>query len=233
VVIDQFIVSGESKWQRTCGIVLLLPHGYEGQGPEHSSARLERFLQACAENNIQVVNVTTPAQYFHLLRRQVRRDFRKPLVVMSPKSLLRHQAAVSRIADLTAGGFQEILDDPAAPEQPARLILCSGKVFYDLVEHRERSGIKDAAIVRVEQLYPLHAERLGAIAKRFSGARLVWCQEESQNMGAWSWISPQLERIFGRPPAYAGRDASASPAVGSLARHKLELAGLLRDAFTI
>ncbi len=233
VVIDQFIVSGESKWQRTCGIVLLLPHGYEGQGPEHSSARLERFLQASAEDDIQVVNVTTPAQYFHLLRRQVKRDFRKPLIVMSPKSLLRHPAAVSRIADFTAGGFQEILEEPAAPAQPDRLILCSGKVYYDLCEYRDRNAIKDAAIVRVEQLYPLHAERLGAIAEKFPQARLVWCQEESQNMGAWAWIAPQLARIFGRTPAYAGRDASASPAVGSLALHKLELAGLLKDAYSL
>ena len=233
VVIDQFIVSGESKWQRTCGIVLLLPHGYEGQGPEHSSARLERFLQASAEEDIQVVNVTTPAQYFHLLRRQVRRDFRKPLIVMSPKSLLRHPAAVSRIVDFTAGGFQEILEDPASPEQPARLILCSGKVYYDLLEHRERNAIRDAAILRVEQLYPLHAVRLAEIAAKFPKARLVWCQEESQNMGAWSWIAPQLAQIFGRTPAYAGRDASASPAVGSLALHKLELAGLLKDAYSL
>ncbi len=233
VVIDQFIVGGESKWQRASGIVLLLPHGYEGQGPEHSSARLERFLQACAEDNIQVANVTTPAQYFHLLRRQVRRDFRKPLVVMSPKSLLRHPAAVSRIADFSGGEFQDILDDPAAPAEAGRLILCSGKVYYDLAEHRERNAIKDAAIVRVEQLYPLHAERLGEIAQKYSKARLVWCQEESQNMGAWTWIAPRLEHIFGKAPAYAGRDASASPAVGSLALHKLEHAGLLRDAYSL
>src|SRR5271170_3119879 len=161
VVIDQFIVSGESKWQGTCGIVLLLPHGYEGQGPEHSSARLERFLQSSAEEDIQVANVTTPAQYFHLLRRQVRRDFKKPLIIMSPKSLLRHPGAVSRISDFTSGGFQEILEEPAAAEKPDRLILCSGKVYYDLCEYRERNGIRDAAVVRVEQLYPLHEVRLG------------------------------------------------------------------------
>jgi len=233
VVIDQFIASGESKWQKTCGIVLLLPHGYEGQGPEHSSARLERFLQACAEDNIEVVNATTPAQYFHLLRRQVRRNFRQPLVVMSPKSLLRHPAAVSRIGELTAGGFQEILEEPAPPARPARLILCSGKVFYDLCEYRERNAVQDTAIIRVEQLYPLHGARIAEIAARSPQARIVWCQEESQNMGAWSWIAPQLERLFGRAPAYAGRDASASPAVGSLALHKLELASLLKDAYTL
>ena len=233
VIIDQFIVSGESKWQGTCGIVLLLPHGYEGQGPEHSSARLERFLQACAEDNIQVANVTTPAQYFHLLRRQVRRNFRKPLVIMAPKSLLRHPAAVSRIADFTGGIFQEVLEEPSAPAEPSRIILCTGKVYYDLCDYREKNGVKDAAIVRVEQLYPLYKERLREIASRTKGARIVWCQEESQNMGAWSWIAPQLAEIFERMPAYAGRDASASPAVGSLALHKLELAGLLKDAYTL
>ncbi len=233
VVIDQFIVSGESKWQRTCGIVLLLPHGYEGQGPEHSSARLERFLQSCAEDNIQVVNVTTPAQYFHLLRRQVMREFRKPLVVMSPKSLLRHPAAVSRIPEFQGGAFHEVLEEPAPPEKASRVILCSGKVYYDLCDYRERNGIKDTALVRVEQLYPLHADRLGEIAARYGDARLVWCQEESQNMGAWSWICPQIADIFRKIPLYAGRDASASPAVGSLALHKLELAGLLEDAYTL
>ncbi len=233
VVIDQFIVSGESKWQRTCGIVLLLPHGYEGQGPEHSSARLERFLQASAEEDIQVVNVTTPAQYFHLLRRQVKRDFRKPLIVMSPKSLLRHPAAVSRITEFTGGGFQEVLEEASAPANPSRIILCSGKVYFDLLDYREKNGIKDVALVRVEQLYPLHADRLREIAARHPDARLVWCQEESQNMGAWTWICPQVADIFEKIPLYAGRGASASPAVGSLAIHKRELAGLLEDAYTL
>jgi 2-oxoglutarate dehydrogenase E1 component len=233
VVIDQFIVSGESKWQRTCGIVLLLPHGYEGQGPEHSSARLERFLQAAAEDDIQVVNVTTPAQYFHLLRRQVKRDFRKPLIVMSPKSLLRHPAAASRIPEFTNGGFQEILEEANAPATASRVILCSGKVYYDLCDYRDKKGVKDAAIVRVEQLYPLHADRLREIANRYPEARVVWCQEESQNMGAWSWICHQIADVFEKIPLYAGRDASASPAVGSLALHRRELAGLLEDAFTL
>jgi 2-oxoglutarate dehydrogenase E1 component len=226
VVIDQFIVSGESKWQRTCGIVLLLPHGYEGQGPEHSSARLERFLQASAEDDIQVVNVTTPAQYFHLLRRQAKRDFRKPLIVMSPKSLLRHPAAVSRISDFTDGGFQDILEEPNAPASVERIILCSGKVYYDLCDYRDRNGITNAALVRIEQLYPLHADRLEEIGAKYPNARIVWCQEESQNMGAWSWIWPQIADFFGKIPLYAGRDASASPAVGTLA-------GLLKDAFTL
>ncbi|MBL9208855.1 MAG: 2-oxoglutarate dehydrogenase E1 component, partial [Opitutaceae bacterium] len=243
VVIDQFLAAGESKWQRTSGIVLLLPHGYEGQGPEHSSARLERFLQLCAEDNIQVANITTPANFFHALRRQVKRDVKKPLIVMSPKSLLRHAAAVSRLEEFTTGSFQEIIDDPTFgsntrapfPTVPAvsRVLLCSGKVYYDLVEYRAKQKLTDVAIVRLEQLYPLHRRRLADIAKKYAGARLVWTQEESENNGAWTWIAPQLEEIFGRRPAYAGRDASASPAVGSLALHRLELAALLKQAFTI
>ena len=237
VVIDQFISSGESKWQRTSGIVLLLPHGYEGQGPEHSSARLERFLQLCAEDNIQVANITTPANFFHALRRQMKRDFQKPLVVMSPKSLLRHPAATSRIEDFTGGAFQEIIDDPGfGPREarpPTRLILCSGKVYYDLIDYRGKHKHADTAIVRIEQLYPLHGKRLAEIAKKYGDAKLVWAQEESENMGGWGWIAPQLEEIFGRKPLYAGRDASASPAVGSLALHKLELAAFLKQAFTI
>ncbi len=233
VIIDQFIVSAESKWQRNSGIVLLLPHGYEGQGPEHSSARLERYLQACAENNIQVANLTTPAQLFHMLRRQMRRDFKKPLVIMSPKSLLRHPAATSRIDDFTTGAFQEIIDDSAASASANRLVLCSGKVYYDLVDYREKNKLKDVAIVRLEQLYPLHRDRLAEIAKKHAKSRLIWCQEESQNMGAWNWIAAQLEEIFGRKAMYAGRDASASPAVGSLAIHRFELAALLKDAFSL
>jgi 2-oxoglutarate dehydrogenase E1 component len=255
VVIDQFISSGESKWQRTSGIVLLLPHGYEGQGPEHSSARLERFLQLCAEDNIQVANITTPANFFHALRRQMKRDFQKPLVIMSPKSLLRHPAAVSRVDEFTAGGFQEVIDDPtygtltrapfptesdsenAKPKtqnsKPTRLIFCSGKVYYDLVDYRTKHKITDVAIIRIEQLYPLHLKRLGELAKKYANTRIVWAQEESANMGAWSFIAPQLQDLFGFTPLYAGRDASASPAVGSLALHKLELAALLKQAFTI
>ncbi|MBL9200551.1 MAG: 2-oxoglutarate dehydrogenase E1 component [Opitutaceae bacterium] len=245
VVIDQFLAAGESKWGRTSGIVLLLPHGYEGQGPEHSSARLERFLQLCAEDNIQVANITTPANFFHALRRQVKRDVKKPLIVMSPKSLLRHPAAVSRLADFTGGAFTEIIDDPQFPAgttrapfgpdttAPSRVILCSGKVYYDLADYRAKQKLADVALVRIEQLYPLHRRRLAELAKKYSAGRLVWAQEESENNGAWTWIAPQLEEIFGRKPAYAGRDASASPAVGSLALHKLELAALLKQAFTI
>jgi 2-oxoglutarate dehydrogenase E1 component len=232
VVIDQFIASGESKWQQTCDMVLLLPHGYEGQGPEHSSARLERFLSACAEDNMQVANATTPAQFFHLLRRQMKRSFRKPLIVMSPKSLLRHPAATSHLEDFTDGHFHEILEEPKAPASAERVILCSGKVYYDLCDYRDEHKIANTALVRIEQLYPLNAPRLAEVIQRYPDARIVWCQEESQNMGAWSYIAPHLESIIGQRPFYAGRDASASPAVGSLALHRIELAALLKAAFT-
>jgi 2-oxoglutarate dehydrogenase E1 component len=233
VVIDQFLAAGESKWQRTSGIVLLLPHGYEGQGPEHSSARLERFLQLCAEDNIQVANITTPANFFHALRRQVKREVKKPLVVMSPKSLLRHPAAVSKLEEFTGGSFQEIIDDPSAPEKAKRLILCSGKVYYDLVDYRTKNKITDTAIVRIEQLYPLHKNALAKLADHYSGARILWAQEEPQNMGAWGFIAPQLSEIFGFAPLYAGREAAASPAVGALALHRFELSAFLQEAFTL
>lgn len=234
VVIDQFITSSESKWQRVSGLVMLLPHGYEGQGPEHSSARLERFLQQCAEDNIQVCNITTPANFFHVLRRQMHRDFRKPLIIMSPKSLLRHPEAVSRVDDfLDDTHFEEIIPDPHPPEQTDRLIFCSGKVYYDLIHYRAEKEIKGAKIMRIEQLYPLHEHELQRIADSHRDARLVWCQEESENMGAWTYIAPHLERIFGSKPAYAGRDAAASPAVGVLALHKRELAKFLMEAFSL
>ena len=234
VVIDQFISSSESKWQRVSGITLLLPHGYEGQGPEHSSARLERFLQLCAEDNMQVVNITTPANFFHALRRQMRRDFRKPLIVMSPKSLLRLPAASSTIEEFGPGtSFQEIIDDADLKKGAKRLILCSGKVYYDLVGYRSENKIDDTAIVRIEQLYPLHRDRLAEIAAAHPKSKLIWCQEESQNMGAWSHLAPSLEEIFGRKAIYAGRDAAASPAVGALNLHKIELRAFLKDAFSI
>jgi 2-oxoglutarate dehydrogenase E1 component len=234
VIIDQFIVPSESKWQRPSGIVLLLPHGYEGQGPEHSSARLERFLQACAESNIQVCNVTTSAQYFHVLRRQMKRDFVKPLIIMTPKSLLRSEQASSRTEDFTSGGFSEILGSPEVgpADSIKRVILCSGKVYYDLLNHRDAEKITNAAIVRVEQLYPLAENKLREAVKPFpKSAKLIWCQEESQNMGAWSFMEPRLWALFGREITYAGRNASASPAVGSLAMHKREQAQLIAEAF--
>jgi 2-oxoglutarate dehydrogenase E1 component len=235
-IIDQFIVSAESKWQRPSGIVLLLPHGYEGQGPEHSSGRLERFLQLSAENNIQVCNLTTSAQYFHLLRRQMKRDFIKPLVIMTPKSLLRAEFASSRAEEFTSGKFVEILGSPEVgpANKMKRVILCSGKVYYDLINYRAEKKIDNAAIIRVEQLYPLHEAKLKSMMKAFPKTiGTVWCQEEPENMGAWSFIEPRLRKLFEREIAYAGRDASASPAVGSLARHKSEQACVVADAFKV
>jgi 2-oxoglutarate dehydrogenase E1 component len=232
VIIDQFISSSESKWRRVSGLVMLLPHGYEGQGPEHSSARLERFLQLCAEDNIQVANCTTPAQYFHILRRQMHRDFRKPLILMTPKSLLRHRECVSKIEEFTERVFQSILPDPEAPAQPSRIILCSGKVYYDLIAHRREHSITDAAIIRVEQFYPLNSDLLRATVGENS-LPLVWCQEEPQNMGAWSFIAPRLEEALGRRPLYAGREAAASPAVGNLRTHQAEQAALVAAAFSL
>ena len=235
-IIDQFIVSAESKWQRPSGIVLLLPHGYEGQGPEHSSGRLERFLQLCAEDNIQVCNLTTSGQYFHVLRRQMKRDFIKPLIIMTPKSLLRAEFASSRGEEFTNGRFEEILNSPKVgpTEEMKRAIFCSGKVYYDLLNYRDAEKIDNAAIIRIEQLYPLAGKKLGAMLKPFpKTATLVWCQEEPQNMGAWSFIEPRLRRLLGRDVAYAGRKASASPAVGALAIHKREQAALVAEAFSI
>jgi len=236
VIIDQFIVSAESKWQRPSGIVLLLPHGYEGQGPEHSSARMERFLQLCAEDNIHVCNCTTPAQYFHLLRRQMHRTFRKPLVLMTPKSLLRSELAVSKEVDFTSGSFSEILDDDAAEEANAveRVIVCTGKVYYDLLMHRQSEGLSGTAILRLEQLYPVADEKIRAVFARYPQAKhFVWCQEESQNMGGWTFIDPVLEKVTGHRFIYSGRDRSSSPAVGSLQIHKREQAQLVREAFTL
>jgi 2-oxoglutarate dehydrogenase E1 component len=238
VIIDQFIASAESKWQRPSSIVLLLPHGYEGQGPEHSSARLERFLQLCAEDNIQVCNLTTPAQYFHVLRRQMKRKFRKPLVIMTPKSLLRAEQCVSTLDDFTGGEFTGILPAPLLdkPEKINRLILCSGKVYYDLLNHREANKLANTAILRLEQLYPLDEETLRREIARFSTkAKIVWCQEEPQNMGAWAFIYLALDRMHGhsRPIWYAGRDAGASTAVGALAMHRREQKFLIELAFNI
>src|SRR5712691_4456159 len=235
-IIDQFIVSAESKWQRPSGIVLLLPHGYEGQGPEHSSARLERFLQACAEDNIQVCNVTTSAQYFHVLRRQMKRNFIKPLIIMTPKSLLRADFASSRTEEFTSGRFEEILGSPKVgpAEKMKRVVLCSGKVYYDLLNYRVEKKIDNAAVIRIEQLYPLAEKKLREMIKPYpKTAKLVWCQEESQNMGAWSFIEPRLRKMFGREIAYAGRAASASPAVGALVLHKRRQAALVADAFSV
>ena len=238
VIIDQFISSAESKWQTPSDLVMLLPHGYEGMGPEHSSARLERFLQLCAEKNLIVGNFTTPAQYFHALRRQKHREFRKPLVLMTPKSLLGRPEAVSQESDFLEGScFQEILPDTkvfANPGAVSRIIFCSGKVYYDLMAHRQEKAIEDAAIIRIEQLYPFHREMIGAIISQFSNAtQFVWCQEEPLNMGAWSYIFPRLERAVGGKIRYAGRGTASSPAAGSKAMHYREQKALLTQAFEV
>ena len=241
VVIDQFITSGEVKWQRLCGLTLLLPHGYEGAGPEHSSARLERFLQLAAEQNIQVCVPTTPAQVFHMLRRQVIRPLRKPLIVMTPKSLLRHKLAVSTLEDLCEGSFQNIIGeiDEIDPKKVRRLVLCSGKVYYDLLEKRREEGLSDVAIVRIEQLYPFPMDELSAIVGSYPKLKdVVWCQEEPMNQGAWypsqhhmrAVVTQHFPKIY---LEYAGRDASASPAAGYMSLHLEQQRGLVAKALGI
>jgi len=242
VDIDQYIAAGEAKWKQTSRLAMLLPHGFEGQGPEHSSARLERYLQLCAENNLAVCNPTTPAQYFHLLRRQVRPGFERPLVVMTPKSLLRLPAATSSLEILTSGGFQAVLDDTGIedPTKVQRLVLCSGKVYYDLEEARRKTAGASRAyrvcILRLEQFYPFPAIRLLELVARYPGAtELVWCQEEPKNMGGWTFVEPRLEQLLAQlgRPRYAGRAASASPATGSYQIHQLEQAKLSEEALAI
>jgi 2-oxoglutarate dehydrogenase E1 component len=238
VIIDQFISSAESKWQTPTDLVLLLPHGYEGMGPEHSSARLERFLQLCAEKNMVVGNFTTPAQYFHALRRQKLRGFRKPLILMTPKSLLTRPEAVSSEADFLEGScFQEVLPDPLHFEdamQVERVVFCTGKVYYDLAAHRQEKGITNTAILRIEQLYPFHKELVEALVSQYPAAsKFVWCQEEPLNMGAWSYIAPRLEKVLDRRVRYAGRGRASSPAAGSKAMHYREQKALIDAAFTL
>ena len=243
VIIDQFLCSGESKWLRMNGLVMLLPHGYEGQGPEHSSARLERYLQLSAEDNWQVVVPTTPANYFHALRRQVRRSFRKPLIVMTPKSLLRHKECVSTLADFgPASSFRRILIETetlADREKVRRVILCSGKVYFDLLAERRKRGIDDIAILRVEQLYPFPITRLGVRLAHYPNAEVVWCQEEPENMGAWHFVDRRIERslsgidVRSKRPVYIGRPEAASPATGALRTHLKEQADLVDRALTV
>lgn len=241
VVIDQFITSGEHKWGRLCGLTMLLPHGYEGQGPEHSSARLERYLQLCAEHNIQVCVPTTPAQIYHLLRRQVIRPLRKPLVVLTPKSLLRHKLAVSTLEDLAEGSFQTVIPevDTLDPAKVERLVLCSGKVYYDLLEKRRAEGREDTVILRIEQLYPFPEDDLVEILASYTQLKhAVWCQEEPMNQGAWYSSQHHMRRILNRlDPSlvleYAGRDASAAPACGYASMHAEQQERLLQAAFTV
>ena len=248
VIIDQFVAAGELKWLRMSGLVLLLPHGFEGQGPEHSSARLERYLQMSAEDNWQVANCTTPANYFHILRRQMHREFRKPLVLMTPKSLLRHKLCVSHLSDMARGtSFHRIMPDHAQTEsegygklkpddQITRVVICSGKVYYDLLEEREAKKLNDVYLMRIEQLYPFPNDSLLEELERFPHAKVVWCQEEPQNMGAWTFVEPFIEKTledldhFVKRPVYVGRPAAASPATGLLSRHKEQQARIVHDA---
>jgi 2-oxoglutarate dehydrogenase E1 component len=250
VLIDQFISSGERKWLRMSGLTLLLPHGYEGQGPEHSSARLERYLQLCAEDNLQVCNLTTPANYFHALRRQMHRPFRKPLVIMTPKSLLRHKRAVSNLEDLAPGNsFHRIMVDGAEAgcdvggivlkpdSEIKRVILCSGKVYFDLVDARAKAGRDDVYLLRLEQFYPWPMKSLSTVLSRFANAELVWCQEEPKNMGGWTFADAWLEltltrlKVKAKRARYVGRPASASTAAGLMSRHLKELESFLAEAF--
>jgi len=231
-IVDLYIASGEAKWQRLCGLVLLLPHGYEGLGPEHSSARPERYLQLCAQDNLQLCNPTTPAQYFHLLRRQARSNLRKPLIVLTPKSLLRHPLAVSTLDEFAHGGFAEIRDDPAGSRNPRRVLFCSGKIFYELLKKRDAAGAEDTAIVRIEQLYPFPQDRLAAMLQNYSRVeKWRWVQEEPQNMGAWNYIRPYLAALLPEPPEYCGRKASAATATGFPEIYKQEQAQIAESAF--
>jgi 2-oxoglutarate dehydrogenase E1 component len=240
VIIDQFLASGESKWLRMSGLTLLLPHGYEGQGPEHSSARIERYLQLCAERNMCVTNLTTPANYFHALRRQLKRNFRKPLVIFTPKSLLRHKLAVSSLDDMAEGSaFRFVIPETYAikpPEQVKRVVLCSGKVYYDLLTERREKAISNVAIMRLEQIYPFPEKTLTRELTPYRNAELVWCQEEPENMGAWNFVDRRIEKVLagirdpGRRPVYVGRDAAASTATGSARAHGAEQAALVAAA---
>jgi 2-oxoglutarate dehydrogenase E1 component len=241
-IIDQFIASGETKWLRMSGVTLLLPHGYEGQGPEHSSARIERYLQLCAERNMSVCNPTTPASYFHILRRQLHRNFRKPAVIFTPKSLLRHKLAVSSLSDMSDGRFQFVIpeiDAIAQPDKVRRVVICSGKVYYDLLAERRAHEETDVAIIRLEQLYPFPENTLGRVLTPYHNADVVWCQEEPENMGAWNFIDRRLEKVLGRldikvtRPAYIGREAAASPATGQARVHTREQATLVAAALGI
>jgi 2-oxoglutarate dehydrogenase E1 component len=231
VIIDQFIGTSGSKWDRSSGLVLFLPHGYEGQGPEHSNARIERFMNLCADNNMQVVYPSTPAQFFHLLRRQCKLPYRRPLIVFTPKSLLRLPACSSALEDLSEGSFQAILPCAIPAEQVETLLICSGKIYYELQAALEDEGRKNVGLLRIEQLYPLHHERLQEELARYGNAgRIVWVQEEPKNMGPWPHLQYSLARALGRNLEYCGRRAAAAPAVGSHRRHREEQQQIIDSA---
>jgi 2-oxoglutarate dehydrogenase E1 component len=251
VVIDQFISSGEMKWLRMNGLVMLLPHGYEGQGPEHSSARLERYLQLCAQDNMQVACATTPANYFHILRRQMHRPFRKPLILMTPKSLLRHKRCISFLTDMEPGSsFHRVFRDQAecvpgattvklSPDNEIkRVVLCTGKVYFDLMEEREKRGENRIQLLRIEQLYPFPQSALADELKRFPKAEIIWCQEEPKNQGAWTFIAPYIEDTIAKlggnsRPRYVGRPEYASTAAGLMSQHTAELKAFLDQALSL
>jgi 2-oxoglutarate dehydrogenase E1 component len=232
IIIDQFLVSAETKWQRSNGLVLLLPHGYEGQGPEHSSARIERFMEQCADFNIQIVNCTTPANLFHVLRRQLKREFRKPLVVFSPKSLLRHPLVVSKLEDFTKGSFQEMIDDSfVKPSDVKRVLFCSGKIYYDLLEKQQADKRKDVAIVRLEQLYPTPYQELEKIKEKYKNAsEYIWVQEEPENMGAWPYFARKF-RNFDLDLKVISRKESSSTATGYSKQHVAQQLYIIGKAF--
>ena len=240
VIIDQFLSAGEAKWLRMSGLVLLLPHGYEGQGPEHSSARIERYLQLCADDNIQVCNLTSAANYFHALRRQIHRNFRKPLVIFTPKSLLRAREVMSHFAEMgPESGFRRVIPETgpiAADDAVRRVVLSSGKVYFDLAKARASNGDDRVALIRVEQLYPFPSDALGKILARYRNAEIVWCQEEPENMGAWNFVDRRIEQVLAglavaaKRPRFAGRAEAASPATGLFKRHTEEQAQLVADA---
>ena len=247
---DQFISSGESKWLRMSGLTMLLPHGFEGLGPEHSSARLERFLQMCGQDNWIVANCSTPANYFHILRRQVHRDFRKPLVLMTPKSLLRHKLCTSKVDDFTNGSsFHRVLWDDAEKgnsttklvkdKEIKRVVMCSGKVYFDLLEERDARGLNDIYLLRFEQFYPFPAMSAVKELERFQNAEMIWCQEEPKNQGAWSFMEPNIEWVLSRMnakfirPIFVGRPASASPATGLASQHKEQQKLLVDEALNL
>ena len=243
VIVDQFISSGEAKWLRMSGLVMLLPHGYEGQGPEHSSARLERYLQLCGEDNMQVLNCSTPANYFHALRRQLKRDFRKPLIIMTPKSLLRNKMCVSSLSDMAEQtAFRRVIRDPNVSLKDSeikRVVICSGKVFYNLLEEREKRKINNIRILRLEQIYPFPSKTLKEMLSKTPNAEVVWCQEEPKNMGAWFFVDRRIEQVLVdikaklTRPTYAGRLEAASPATGSFSRHNKEQNDLVNDALEL
>jgi 2-oxoglutarate decarboxylase len=232
IIVDQYLVAAEDKWTQTSGLVLLLPHGYEGQGPEHSSARLERFLDLAAEDNIEVTVPSTPAQFFHLLRKQALRDTRKPLVVLTPKSLLRASDAASRTGDFTSGGFRPVLPDPAPPPHPSLVILCQGKLYLELAKRRSEEQIDHVALLRLEQCYPFPAGVLGQELDRFGTADIVWAQEEPENMGAGRFVIRNLRERLGVEARTVARAESPSPATGSLTLHKREQDELLERALS-